>query len=152
RERAGLFATMWIAVVMAFFAGSVNKQDTYGIMVFPAAALVTGRWWLHSPGRWTPGGPAPAALARAAALLPPLPGSVPPMTPAFLACLTVGCALATILLLVRRVMPAFAVLALMMIPLATLVHGAFLYYEPERSSRALAEALGQVPPDASIVL
>jgi hypothetical protein len=40
----------------------------------------------------------------------------------------------------------------MMIPLAAFVHGAFLYYEPERSSRGLAAAMGPVPPDAVMVL
>jgi len=36
--------------------------------------------------------------------------------------------------------------------LAAFVHGAYLYYEPERSSRALAEALRGAPSDAAIAL
>jgi 4-amino-4-deoxy-L-arabinose transferase-like glycosyltransferase len=152
RDPAGRFATMWMAVVMAFFSLSVNKQDTYGFMLFPAAALLTGRWWVRPRGRWTPLGPALAALAAAAALILPLPVAPPPMALPFLECLAVGCTLATILLSARRMTTAFAVLALMVVPLASFVHGAFLYYEPERSSRALAEALRQVPSDAAIVL
>jgi hypothetical protein len=143
---------MWIAVVIGFFMLSVNKQDTYGFMVFPAAAVLTGRWWTQPQTRWNPLGPAVAALAAAIALMLPLPVERPPMASAFLACIVIGCALATILLSARRTTVAFAVLALMMVPLATFVHGACLYYEPERSSRILAEALKEAPPDADIVL
>jgi 4-amino-4-deoxy-L-arabinose transferase-like glycosyltransferase len=78
RDRAALFATTWIAVVIGFFSLSVNKQDTYGFMVFPAAAVLVGRWWtLRSPGRWTALGPALGALAGATALILPLPAEAP---------------------------------------------------------------------------
>src|SRR5262249_61110431 len=43
RGRAALFATVWVAVGLAFFAVSVDKKDPSGVLGFPAASRRTAR-------------------------------------------------------------------------------------------------------------
>src|SRR5262249_48007840 len=68
-DGAGSLLSLGVATVLGFFALSVNKQDTYAILVFPATAVVIARWWTAAPGPLSALCPSVFAVAGIVALL-----------------------------------------------------------------------------------
>jgi 4-amino-4-deoxy-L-arabinose transferase-like glycosyltransferase len=53
-QQLGLFALVWFAVVMGFFAISATKYMTYSLPAVPAVALLLALWWADGEARVSP--------------------------------------------------------------------------------------------------
>jgi 4-amino-4-deoxy-L-arabinose transferase-like glycosyltransferase len=120
---ASLFAAIWIAAMVVIFSISRSKLPAYIYPVYPASALLVGRLWseaiesgaVDSLRRYAVAAVALAALVGTALLIGPrfLPEPVPGVGTALGAMalsIIVGTVLCLILLVRRRVSPAFAAL------------------------------------------